>query len=47
MRTIDAVWVKLAVKKLGRKGLSATALLREAEIRPHVLSQKAARVPFH
>jgi AraC-like DNA-binding protein len=47
MRTIDAVWIKLAVKKLERKGLSATALLREAEVRPHVLSQKAARVPFH
>ena len=47
MRTIDAVWVKQAVKKLELKGLSATALLREAELRPHVLSQKAARIPFH
>ncbi len=47
MRTIDAVWVRRAVKKLEGKGLSATALLREAEVRPHVLNQKAARVPFH
>src|SRR5215471_11282300 len=47
MRTIDAVWVKLVAKRLGRQGLSATELLQRAEVKPYVLNHKAARIPFY
>jgi AraC-like DNA-binding protein len=46
MRTIDAVWVKLAAHRLEQRGISAAALLQKAEIKPYVLNQKSARVPF-
>ena len=46
MRTIDAVWVKLVAERLERQGLSATELLRRAEVKPYVLNQKAGRIPF-
>jgi AraC-like DNA-binding protein len=47
MRTIDAVWVKLVAKSLERRGLSASNLLQRAEIKPYLLNQKAARIPFY
>src|SRR5215470_11459210 len=47
MRTIDAVWVKLIAGRLERRGLSAADLLQRAEIKPYVLNQKSARVPFY
>jgi AraC-like DNA-binding protein len=47
MRTIDAVWVKLAARRLEQRGISAAALLQKAEIKPYVLNQKSARVPFY
>jgi AraC-like DNA-binding protein len=46
-RTIDAVWVKLAAQRLERQGLSAAVLIQRAEIKPYLLNQKAARVPFY
>jgi len=47
MRTIDAVWVKFVAKRLERQGLSATELLQRAEVKPYVLNQKSARIPFY
>ena len=47
MRTIDAVWVKLVAERLERRGLSATELLQRAEIKPYLLNQKSARIPFY
>jgi AraC-like DNA-binding protein len=47
MRTIDAVWVKLIAKTLQRRGIAATELLQKAEIKPYLLNQKAARIPFY
>ena len=47
MRTIDAVWVKLVAERLERRGLSAADLLQRAEIKPYVLNQKSARIPFY
>jgi AraC-like DNA-binding protein len=47
MQTIDAVWVKFVAKRLERQGLSATDLLRRAEVKPYVLNQKSARIPFY
>jgi AraC-like DNA-binding protein len=47
MQTIDAVWVKLVAKRLERQGLSATELLQRAEVKPYVLNQKSARIPFY
>src|SRR5262249_28283397 len=47
MRTIDAVWVKLATQRLEQRGPPTQALLQKAEIKPYVLNQKAARIPFH
>jgi AraC-like DNA-binding protein len=46
MQTIDAVWVKVVAKRLERQGLSATELLQRAEVKPYVLNQKSARIPF-
>jgi len=46
MRTIDAVWVKLVAERLERRGLSAADLFQKAEIKPYVLNQKSARIPF-
>jgi AraC-like DNA-binding protein len=45
--TINAVWVKLVAKRLERQGLSAAELLHKAEVKPHLLNQKAARIPFY
>ena len=47
MRTIDAIWVKLVANRLERQGLSATELLQRAEVKPYVLNQKSARIPFY
>src|SRR5215468_1227205 len=47
MPTIDAVWLKLATQRLERQGLSAATLLQRAEVKPYVLNQKAARIPFY
>jgi hypothetical protein len=47
MRTIDAVWAKLVAKRLERQGLLATELLQRAEVKPYLLNQKSARMPFH
>ena len=47
MQTIDAVWVKVVAKRLERQGLSATELLQRAEVKPYVLNQKSARIPFY
>jgi AraC-like DNA-binding protein len=47
MRTIDAVWVKLVAKRLERQGLSAPELLQGAGVKPYLLNQKAARIPFY
>ena len=47
MRTIDAVWVKFVAERLERRGLSATELVQSAEIKPYLLNQKSARIPFY
>ena len=47
MQTIDAVWVKLVAERLERQGLSPAELLQRAEIKPYLLNQKAARIPFY
>ena len=47
MQTIDAVWVKLVAKRLERQRLSAAELLQRAEIKPYLLNQKSARIPFY
>ena len=47
MRTIDAVWVKFVAERLERQGLSATELVQSAEIKPYLLNQKSARIPFY
>ena len=47
MQTIDAFWARLVAKKLERQGLAAMELLQRAEVKPDVLNQKAARIPFH
>jgi hypothetical protein len=47
MRTIDAVWVSLVAGRLERRGLSAADLLQRAEIKPYVLHQKSARIPYY
>ena len=47
MRTIDAVWVKLVARRLEGRGLSAADLLQRAEIKPYVLNQRSARIPYY
>ena len=47
MRTIDAVWARLVAKKLEQQGLAAIELLQRADVKPYVLNQKAARIPFY
>ena len=47
MQTIDAVWVKLVAERLERQGLSPAELLQRAEVKPYLLNQKAARIPFY
>src|SRR5215469_1930132 len=47
MQTIDAVWVKFVAERLERRGLSTAELLHRAEVKPYVLNQKFARIPFY
>jgi hypothetical protein len=47
MQTINAVWVKLVAERLERQGLSPAELLQRAEVKPYLLNQKAARIPFY
>src|SRR5215831_16451312 len=47
MQTIDAIWAKLIAKRLERQGLTALELLQQAEVKPYLLNQKAARIPFY
>jgi len=46
MQTIDAVWARLTVTQLEARGLLAPELLRKAGIKPHLLNQPYARLPF-
>src|SRR5215472_19101257 len=47
MQTIDAIWAKLIAKRLERQGLAASELLQRAEVKPYLLNQKSARMPFY
>src|SRR5215472_12427261 len=47
MQTIDAIWAKLIAKRLERQGLTALELLQRAEVKPYLLNQKSARIPFY
>jgi AraC-like DNA-binding protein len=44
--TIDAVWAKRISAKLKVAGLPAGEILRKAGIKPHLLNQRNARIPF-
>jgi len=46
MQTIDAIWAKRAVEKLQAAGVQAGDIVKQARIKPYLLSQKSARIPF-
>jgi AraC-like DNA-binding protein len=46
LRTIDAIWAKRASERLKVAGLPVEDILGKAGIKPYLLNQKAARLPF-
>src|SRR5215469_18210763 len=47
MQTIDAIWAKRMAERLNAQSLPAEELLGKAGIKPYLLNQKAARIPFY
>jgi hypothetical protein len=45
-RTIDAIWAKRTSERLSAAGLPVGNILQKAGIKPYLLNQKAARIPF-
>ena len=46
VQTIDAVWAKRASERLKAAGLPAEDIVERAGIKPYLLNQEAARIPF-
>ncbi len=45
-QTIDAIWAKRTSEKLEAAGLPVEDILQKVGIKPYLLNQKAARIPF-